>query len=49
MIHARIGGNNWEYYDGDETVATKPWFLEKVDDEFDSTYCDIYVRFDEGK
>lgn len=49
MIHARIGGNNWDYYDGDETVATKPWFLERVDDEFDSTYCDIYVRFDEGK
>ena len=44
MIHARIGGNNWEYYDGDNTVAKEPWFLEKVDDCDDNTYCDIYAR-----
>ena len=41
-VHARIGGNNWYYY-GDK-VKYKPWFIEKVDDAFDSTYCDIYVR-----
>ena len=46
MIHARIGGNNWEYYEGEKTVATQPWFLEKVDDDFDNTYCDIYVTTD---
>lgn len=43
-IHARIGGNNWLFYKGDTTVATQSWFLEKVDDCFDSTYCDIYAK-----
>lgn len=43
-IHARIGGNNWTYYKGDETVAKEAWFLDKVDDWFDSTYCDIYAK-----
>lgn len=42
-IHARIGGGNWNYYGGPE-LAKKPWFIEKVDDSFDSTYCDIYAR-----
>ena len=41
-IHARIGGNNWPYYF--DKVVGKPWFLEKVDDSFDSTYCDIYAK-----
>ena len=43
MIHARIGGNNWESYDGD-SITKFPWFIERVDDDFDNTYCDIYVR-----
>ena len=43
MIHARVGGNNWKYYDMDE-IKSEPWFIEAVDDDFDSTYCDIYVR-----
>ena len=42
-IHARIGGGNWNYYGGDE-IAKQPWFIEKVDDPFDCTYCDIYAR-----
>lgn len=42
-IHARIGGNNWKAYGGPE-LAKQPWFLEKVDDTFDSTYCDIYAK-----
>ena len=42
-VHARIGGNNWDWYDGPE-IAKQPWFLERVDDAFDSTYCDIYVK-----
>jgi len=42
-IHARIGGNNWKYFDGDE-LTHQPWFLEKVDDSFDGTYCDIYAK-----
>lgn len=41
-IHARIGGSNWPRYRSE--VDTKPWFIEKVDDPFDSTYCDIYAR-----
>ena len=42
-IHTRIGGSNWNYYGGLE-IAREPWFVEKVDDYFDSTYCDIYVK-----
>lgn len=44
-IHARIGGMNWNYYDGPE-IAKQPWFIEKVDDAFDCTYCDIYARIE---
>lgn len=43
-IHARIGGGNWAFFNGQETVVNQPWFLEKVDDAFDSTYCDIYAK-----
>lgn len=43
-IHARIGGGNWiSYY---KKVVNQPWFLEKVDDAYDSTYCDIYARIE---
>lgn len=42
-VHARIGGDNWTYFGADKTVAKQPWFIEKVDDYFDNTYCDIYV------
>lgn len=45
-IHARIGGGNWNYYDGPE-LAKQPWFIEKVDDAFDNTYCDIYAKIQE--
>ena len=45
MVHARIGGNNWAYYGGAE-LGQQSWFIEKVDDAYDSTYCDIYVRID---
>lgn len=41
-IHSRIGGGNWDYYNGDE-LKKKDWFLDKVDDNFDGTYCDIYA------
>lgn len=44
-IHARIGGNNWEHWGGPE-LSKQPWFLEKVDDYFDHTYCDIYAKID---
>lgn len=42
-IHARIGGSNWNYYDGPK-LTEQPWFMEKVNDAFDSTYCDIYAK-----
>ncbi len=41
-IHARIGGGYWTYYC--KEVVDKPWFLEKIDDAYDSTYCDIYAK-----
>lgn len=44
-IHARIGGNNWSYFGGPE-LSRQPWFLEKVDDSYDDTYCDIYAKID---
>lgn len=41
-IHARIGGaGNWPYYY--QEVVNEPWFLEKVDDAWDFSYCDIYA------
>lgn len=43
MVHARIGSNNWKEYGG-FWLEKKPWFIEKVDDGFDPTYCDIYVK-----
>ena len=43
-IHARIGGGNWPYYY--DKVVDQPWFIEKVDDSFDSTYCDIYAKIE---
>lgn len=42
-IHARIGGANWYYFGGPE-LEKQSWFLEKVDNYFDSTYCDIYAK-----
>jgi len=45
-IHARIGGSNWDCYNTD--VKDQPWFIEKVDDGWDSTYCDIYAKIKEG-
>ena len=44
-IHARIGGWNWNDYGGPE-LARRPWFLEKVDDCWDSTYCDIFAKIE---
>lgn len=42
-IHARIGGGNWHYFGGPE-LTKQPWFIEKVDDCYDNTYCDIYAH-----
>lgn len=45
-IHARIGGANWIYYNKNGAIENQPWFIEKIDDAFDSTYCDIYAKID---
>lgn len=45
LIHARIGGPNWVAYGGPD-LEKQPWFIEKVDDAFDRTYCDIYAKID---
>lgn len=42
-IHARVGGGNWDYY-GCASLCSQPWFLERVDDSFDGTYCTIYAK-----
>ena len=44
-IHARIGGWNWSHFGGPE-LEKQPWFLERCDDSYDSTYCDIYAKID---
>jgi len=43
-VHARIGSGNWPAYR--DEVVNQPWFLEKIDDAFDPTYCDIYAKID---
>ena len=42
-VHARIGGYNWIPYGGLE-IKEHPVFIEKIDDIWDSTYCNIYLR-----
>lgn len=42
MAYARIGGGNWDTYRYE--VETEPWFVEKVDDAFDNTYCYIIIK-----
>lgn len=46
-VHARIGGCNWEWYDGEE-LAKHPRYLEHCDDSFDCTYCDLYFDISEN-
>ena len=45
-IHSRMGGGNWQYFDNEskQKLINQPWFLDRVDDYFDSTYCDFYAK-----
>lgn len=43
-IHSRMGGWNWKEYDEKNNILNQPWFLDRVDDYFDSTYCDFYAK-----
>lgn len=45
-IHSRMGGWNWKDYDGKAEIMSQPWFLDRVDDYFDSTYCDFYAKIE---
>lgn len=42
-VHSRMGGNNWKDYNNKAELTNQPWFLDRVDDCFDSTYCDFYA------
>ena len=44
-VHARLGSTNWSDYTIDQS---HPLFLDKVDDAFDTSYCDIYYKLNEG-
>ena len=44
-IHAKIGCSNWSGYHWSNFIK-EPWFLGAVDNQFDSTYCDIYAKID---
>ena len=44
-IHTRTGGDNWNYYECYKYLL-EPWYLDHIDDCFDCTYCDIYVKID---
>lgn len=52
-IHSRIGGYEWETYLKKGELMNQPWFLDRVDDSIDSTYCDFYAKInilkDEGE
>ena len=45
-VHARVGGANWDFFGMDE-ITKHPLYLERIDDFFDSTYCDIYFKLKE--
>lgn len=46
-VHARLGDYNWNYCDGDNIIKKHKDFLEKCDDAWDCTYCDIYFEIKE--
>lgn len=43
-IHPRMGGNNWQNYENKIDILNASWFLDRVDNHFDSTYCDFYAK-----
>lgn len=46
-VHARLGGSNWDFFGMDE-ITKHPLYLERVDDYYDNTYCDIYFKLKEN-
>ena len=43
-IHSRMGGGNWEHFENKDSILNQPWFLDRVDDWWDGTYCDFYAK-----
>jgi len=43
-IHSRMGGGNWLHYEDKDLLTAQPWFLARVDDWWDGTYCDFYAK-----
>lgn len=43
-IHSRMGGGNWKTYAAKDSIISQPWFLGRVDDWYDQTYCDFYAK-----
>jgi len=48
-IHSRMGGDKWKCFKNKHELISQPWFLERVDDSFDNTYCDFYAKIDLNK
>lgn len=47
-IHSRVGGGNWHYMSTEDKIklTQAPWFLDRVDDSWDTTYCDFYAKIE---
>lgn len=50
-VHARLGSTSWTDEETKASVTRQPWCLAKVDDYWDTSYCDIYatIRTSEEK
>ena len=45
IVHTRCGGGNRESYEYVfEEMSQHPWYSHDEDDDFDSTYADIYFK-----
>lgn len=42
-VHARLGSTSWTDEETKSSVTRQPWCLAKVDDYWDTSYCDIYA------
>ncbi len=48
-VHSRMGGKNWTWNNQDwlkrrTEIINSPWFIERVNDWYDGTYCDFYCK-----
>ena len=50
VVHTRCGGGNRDdYEDVFDEMSTHPWYSHDRDDDFDSTYANIYFKVPEDK